>query len=152
MHNLGKAGQGVTICLMIDGLGYDDTINNDYHPSIYKKYSNIVRDVEYFIFNDSSSEINPGFQKLTPTWDTLTPAEKWDEIRELNSGAVNQTHGTFVLSVLAQIAPHADYVFIDHEGTINYMLAAIKWMAEEDIYETYDIEVLSLFWGEKNHI
>lgn len=149
LHDIGKAGQGVTICLMIDGLGYNDIINSNYHPSIYKEYSNVLRDVEYFVFDEDSRRVDPTFRKLTSDWDQLTPAEKWDEIRDLNAGRINETHGTGALSSLVQIAPHAKFILVDHDGDNFVALAALKWMTEEDIHITYDIEVLNLYWAEK---
>ena len=148
LHNLGKAGQGTTICMMIDGLGYDDTLNDDYHPSIYKEYSNIIRDVEYFVFNESSKEIDPSFQKLNSSWDTLTPSGKWNEIRKRNAGDTNHTHATPLLSVLVQIAPHAEYMFVEHRGDPLKEIAAIRWIAENNIQVIYDIEVINLYWGD----
>ncbi len=146
-HNLGKAGQGVTICLMIDGLGYDDVINSNYHQSIYKEYSNVIRDVEYFVCDTSTIGDDPSFKKLTQDWDQLTPSEKWDKIRIRSAGDTENMHGTGALSSLVQIAPHAKYIFIEHHGDLWKTLAAVKWMADEDIHKTYDIEVVNLYWA-----
>jgi len=139
--------------MMIDGLGYDDTLNDDYHPSIYKEYSNIIRDVEYFIPYRPPSLHNTSFVKLNSSWDSLTPTEKWEKIKEHNINKIDKSHGTGALSSLVQIAPHAKYIFIEHQGYTTDTLAALKWMSEEDINEEYDIEVVNLYWSEtKNNI
>ncbi len=155
LHDLGKAGQGVTICVMVDGLGYNDVINSNYHPSIYKEYSNVIRDVDYFIFDRDSEGDNPSFKKLTSNWDQLSASAKWDAIRNeedpyrpKNAGNIDHMHGTKVLSVLVQIAPHAKYMFVEHRGNPLKELAAIRWISENDIHIDYSIEVISLFWGD----
>jgi hypothetical protein len=148
MHDLGKAGQGVTICLMIDGLGYDGTLNDHYHESIYKEYSNVIRDVEYFIPYRPEQPKNTSFVKLNSSWDSFTPSEKWEKIKERNSDRVGRNHGTGALSSLVQIVPHAKFIFIEHEGYVTDCLAALKWMSEENINEDYDIEIVNLYWSE----
>ncbi|MHA1829557.1 MAG: S8/S53 family peptidase [Candidatus Heimdallarchaeaceae archaeon] len=149
LHNLGKGGQGVTICIMGDGLGFDNAINPDYHPMIKKKYSNILRDMEYFVFDNNSAKDNPSFKKLTSDWDQLSPEQKWDKIREKNAGDTENRHGTFALSVLVQIAPHAKYIFIEHKRYISREIYAVRWMAINNIADTYDIDVLNLYWSEE---
>ncbi len=143
LHNLGKGGQGVTICVMGDGLGFDDAVNSDYHPMILKQYSNVYRDIEYLVFDSSTL----GYKQLTSNWDQLSAAQKWSEIRDVNIGHTGYSHGTNVLSVLTQIAPHANYIFIEHKGVTTKEIAAIKWLAENNRFESYDINILSLYWS-----
>ncbi|MHA1347698.1 MAG: hypothetical protein ACTSO3_14960 [Candidatus Heimdallarchaeaceae archaeon] len=137
LHNLGKGGQGVTICVMSDGLGFDGSINSDYHPMILKQYSNVYRDIEYLVFDSSTL----GYKQLTSNWDQLSAAQKWSEIRDVNIDHISYTHGTKVLSVLTQIAPHANYIFIDHQGATLKEIAVIKWLAENNRFESYDIDI-----------
>ncbi|MCG3255508.1 MAG: S8/S53 family peptidase [Candidatus Heimdallarchaeota archaeon] len=65
-----------------------------------------------------------------------------------NAGRISRSHGTGALSSLVQIIPHAIYIFIDHDKQDFYSLAAIKWMAQNNIQITYDIEVINLYWSE----
>jgi len=131
-------GSGVTICIIDDQLGCHSDLD-EFHKSLYFSGKNDIYDnpdrkyidIEYYqpvLFSEDKN--------FTEYWDntTTTRLDKWEEIFEENEGTydeVKDVHGTYMLASCRQIAPGADYIFIECNDSSLYRKDALRWLTND---------------------
>jgi subtilisin family serine protease len=149
-------GDGVTICIIDDLLGCDNTSREMFDKSLYRTckndlYGNMDRryvNIFYYKDTDNDGDFEEDWKETE-----MTRLEKWEEIFEEGANEsyteIKDVHGTYCLASLRQIAPGADIVFIETKDDGTMKKNAIYWLA--DNYDALGIDVVSLSWsGGKN--
>ncbi|MHA1629182.1 MAG: S8 family serine peptidase [Candidatus Heimdallarchaeota archaeon] len=155
LQNLGLGGQGITICIIDKNLGtnayYNGILSEVYNPQIFMERGDKYRQIIYYDMSwEDDDKILNGFGKSNIAKKDIWEAIADDNSLESNSyDTVIDLHGTCVLSVLTQIAPHARFVFIKAEpntGPHGYA-AALQWLVENNRFITFGIDILVMSWG-----
>jgi len=142
-------GSGITICIIDDLLGADDN-HNSFHKSMIRSGKNDIYgdperkyiDINYYKDTTYDGDFEEDWDE-----DTDTKQEKWQEIfdeGEANYNEVLDVHGTYCFAGLRQIAPGADYIFIETQGNILDIRNAINWLNDSENYKTLGIDIISM--------
>ncbi len=142
-------GSGITICIIDDLLGADDNYDG-FHKSMIRSGKNDIYgdperkyiDIKYY----KDTNLDGDFEE---DWDvdTDTKQEKWQEIfdeGEANYNELTDVHGTYCFAGLRQIAPGADFIFIETNGNILDIRNSIDWLHENENYNTLGIDIISM--------
>ena len=137
-------GSGITICIADDYLGAHEDLDG-FHKSVYRSgkndiYGNADRkyiDIDYYEYNSST-------QTFEQNWDpaTDTRLKKWEELFDENKDDYNyphEIHGIYTLSVLRQITPAANFIFIETQSNYVQQCAAVDFILENNA--TLDIDI-----------
>ncbi len=152
-------GSGVTICIIDDLIGCDDSLSF-FHESLWRTCyggatENRYIDIKYFTHSDGD---------FYEEWDVENPTkeEKWQEIYDEGKGNYDlpsEVHGTYCMAVLRHIAPAANYIFIETLGNKYKTVDAIEWLVEDrndPVYgnkapfEFLGIDIISMSWSEQH--
>ncbi|NHJ49224.1 MAG: S8 family serine peptidase [Asgard group archaeon] len=157
LHNMGYGGQGITICVIDLNLGFNDIYNgpsdlSKFHPSIYKEKSNTYREVYYYDVSWNFRLPLNGFGQSEES-----KKEIWETIAEENSRnhhnyeTIQEIHGSYVMSSLIQVAPHARYVYIncaiDSAPGFGDLGKALTWLTNFNRFRNLGIDILSISMG-----
>ncbi|NHJ33727.1 MAG: S8/S53 family peptidase [Asgard group archaeon] len=142
-------GTGVTICIIDDKIGCDVDYENEqginfFHESLYRTCTGSYADIQYFA-DDNDDGV------WTELWESHDLSAKWCCLYSRNDGqytAIEDVHGTYVYSTIKQIAPDANYIFIEVDGSdLETRYECLDWLNTNDYYETLGIDIISMSWG-----
>ncbi|MHA1954912.1 MAG: S8 family peptidase, partial [Candidatus Heimdallarchaeaceae archaeon] len=134
-----------------DYLRCNTTEDGKFHKSLFRTCKNEIDgnterkyvDIEYYKDTDSDGDFEE-------QWDSGvdTRQEKWQELYNEGQGYYDEiadAHGTYCLATLRQIAPAADYIFIEVEDDdLELREDAVEWLA--DNYDTLGVDIVTMSW------
>ena len=162
LQRLGLGGQGVTICVIDSLMGYyEGSPTTDYEeafglPNMYKETNTKLRDISYYKTDYNLIEMeyyisaaydDNSYPNIQTRWERLT----FDNFRPVDGPTI---HGSGVMSTLTQVAPHAEYIYIETE-LITSKIFALEWLYEDvepgpevqRRYKNFGIDVITMSWG-----
>jgi len=155
-------GNGVTICIIEDLLGANDGLSS-FHKSLYHSGKNNIygsNDRQYIDIKYLVQEA--GEEDFYEDWDAgvNTKQKKWEELFDEGEGDYSQmgdVHGTYCMATMRQIAPAANYIFLEVGDGLERRLNAIKWLIEDRNdpvydskvpYDFFEIDIIQMSWSD----